>query len=89
MTINDNKKLNKSTVETGKHRFASTGSEADGLLGSLLMESFSASAICELLPAFFQTFNMASAVMAVDEFWTERYEASQLRKEPELTYYPL
>lgn len=86
---NDNKKLNDSTVETGKRTRASTGSESDGLLGSLLMESFSASAFFELLPAFFQTFNISAMVECADEFMTDRYEAAQLRKEPELTYYPL
>lgn len=87
----NNKKLEneKTTVGTSKDRNASTGGKHDGLLGSLLMESFSGAALSELMPAFFDLFDVTLVVEAVDEFWVERREASVANKPPEFTYFPL
>lgn len=69
-------------------------SRNDGLLGSLLAESFLTAVFGPLLPVWAQSFEWTAAIEAIDEAWVERRAKAPAQLPPSMsyaraTYYPL
>ncbi len=83
----------KTARESGTDDEAFT-SRNDGLLGSLLAESFLTAVFGPLMPVWAQTFDWTSAIEAVDEAWVERRAKTNAQLPANLayagrSYYPL
>ncbi len=61
-------------------------SRNDGMLGSLLAESFLTAVFGTLLPVWAQSFDWTSAIEATDEAWTERRAKTPAQLPANLSY---